>query len=151
MTLIESDAPDEDKLRAAKAMFVALNSPSVTEGEQFLHYQLFRTVLKLSGSQLVLLSICQKLKKERIFDGNAARTAQNWLNLVANRIGHQVFSLIELDETVLIQNGIISNRLLGDRSGIDPRDARLTDLGVKICELIETHSGDIPRSDAQKR
>jgi hypothetical protein len=151
MTMIESDAPDADKLSAAKAMFVALNSPNAPEGEAFLRFQLFRAVLKLSGSQIVLLGICHKLHKERIYDANATRTAQNWLNMVAQRIGHRGFSLIELDETALIKAGIITDRLLADRSAIDPNDARLTDLGVKLCELIESYSGDIPKSETQKR
>jgi hypothetical protein len=151
MTMIESDAPEEDKLCAAKAMFVAINSANAAEGEAFLRYQLFRLVLKLSGSQLVLLGVCGKLRKEGVFDANAGRTAQNWLSQVGKRLGYQVFSLIEQDEAVLMQHGIITARLLQDRSAIDPRDARLTDLGVKMCELIESYSGDIPKSDSQKR
>lgn len=58
--------------------------------------------------------------------------AQNWLNMVAQQIGHQVFTLIEQDEAVLIQHGILTDRTLGDRSGIKVDNARLSDLGIKI-------------------
>lgn len=151
MTMIDGDAPDEDKLRAAKAMFVAVNSPNTSEGEAFLRYQLFRIVLNLSGSQCVLLSICNKLRRERVFVPGILPSAQNWLRAVANRIGHGVLSLIEQDEAVLMQLGIITPRLQADRSGVDLNDARLSDLGVKICELIENYSGDIPSADAHTR
>ncbi len=77
MTVIETDAPDDDKLFAAKAMFIAVNAPNAPEGEASLRYQLFRSVLKLSGSQLVLLGICSKLRKERVVDANSSRNTQN--------------------------------------------------------------------------
>lgn len=151
MTMIESDAPDEDKLHAAKAMFVAVNSKDAPQGEAVLRYQLFRIVLKLSGPQLLLLSICNKLRTKGAFTMSTAPTAQNWLNMVSQQIGHQVFTLIEQDEAVLTQHGILTDRTLGDRSGIKVDNARLSDLGIRICELIETYSGEIPNPNAQRR
>jgi hypothetical protein len=154
MKMIDTDAPDEDKLRAAKAMFVALNAPT-TETETFLRYQLFRLVLTLSGSQVAVLSICNKLRKEHAFNQSSAPIVQNWLNGIANHIGHRVLSLIEQDEAVLMRAGVITPRFKSqvtpfandrpqaDPSGVDLTDARLSDLGVKICELVESYSGEI--------
>jgi hypothetical protein len=150
MTLIDSEAPDEDKLRAAKAMFIAVNSADSLEGEAFLRYQLFRIALKLSGSQLVLLGICQKLHKSRTFNQSTAPVAQNWLSVVANQIGHRVLTLIERDETALVDYGLITPRLLADRSGVNLDSARLTDLGLSIGELIESYSGEVASSQARK-
>jgi hypothetical protein len=146
MAMIDSDAPDEDRLRAAKSMFVALNSANAPEGEALLRYQLFRIVLKLSGSQLVLLMICYRLFREGHFTVNTMATVQNWFSAVAGRIGHSVFSAIEQDEAVLIQHGIITARTQTDRSGVILENARLTDLGVKICSLIDNYGADFPDS-----
>lgn len=146
MTMIEGDAPDEDKLNAAKAMFIAVNSPQAPEGEAVMRFQFFRLVLRLSGPQLLLLSICNKLRIKGAFTMSTSPIAQNWLNMVAQQIGHQVFTLIEQDEAVLIQHGILTDRTLGDRSGIKVDNARLSDLGIKICDLIETYSGEIPKA-----
>ena len=146
MTAIDSDATDEDKLRAAKAMFVALNAPNAPESEAQLRYQLLRLVLKLTGSQLVLLGACFTLFKRRAFGTDNQRTAVQWLEVVGNLIGHRVYPLIELDEQVLAQNGIISDRTYSDRSGVlNLNTARLTELGIKLGELIETYSPDLER------
>jgi hypothetical protein len=56
-------------------------------------------------------------------------------------------SLIEQDETVLIQYGIITPRTYSDRSGVtNLSTARLSDSGVKISKLIETYDADVPNS-----
>ncbi len=145
LKLIEEETPDDDKMRTAKALFAALNAPKVDEGEAIARYQLFHLVLKLSGSQLLLLSICHAFYKEKHFNDNSIQpSTQNWLNHVATRIGHNVHSLIVQDEEVLMRYSILTPRTWTDGSGVNFTNARLTDVGVRMCELIETYSHDIP-------
>jgi hypothetical protein len=150
LSAIEEDASDEERLYAAKAMFVAVNAPHTPGGEALVRYQLFRTALKLSGSQLLLLAIC--FKHRRHFDANAStvRSADNWINIVCNDLGHRVTSLIEQDEAILIQLKILTPRFGENQVEIKGENARLTDLGLRLSELIESYSGDIPKSDSQK-
>jgi hypothetical protein len=148
LTLIEEETPDEDKLRTAKALFLALNSPQVQEGEALVRYQVFRLVLKLSGSQLLLLGVSHRLFKENFFGADAQPSTQYWLNQIATRMGHNVLSLVAQDEAVLMQHLLLTPRLWTDGSGVNLHNARLTELGVRMSELIETYSGEIPAPDA---
>lgn len=148
LTAVDEDASDDERLYAAKAMFVAVNAPDAPAGEALVRYQLFRTALKLSGSQLFLLAICFKHRSH--FDSNVRPTTDNWLNMVCNNIGHRVTSLIELDEAALIQHAILTPRFGENQSEINPQNARLTDLGLRLSELVQSYTGDIPKSGSQK-
>jgi hypothetical protein len=48
--------------------------------------------------------------------------------------------LVEQDEKSLIEKGLLSDRIHPDRSGVKNTDARLTDLGVKLCEYLSDYS-----------
>jgi hypothetical protein len=48
--------------------------------------------------------------------------------------------LIEQDEKILIEKGLISDRVYSDRSGVNTKNARLTDLGEKLCEYLSDYS-----------
>jgi len=147
MKTIDIDATDEDKLRAAKAMFVALNAPGVSVNEAALRYQCLRIVLTLSGPQIAILGASYALlKKDGLGRGNTGQ-ASAWLADIGNILGHHIVALVEQGEKVLIENGILTERTYSDRSGVvELQKGRLTDLGAKLAELIETYEGDLPKS-----
>jgi len=140
LDFIDRETIDEDRFTAIKAMFFALNSIGATEGEQIVNYQLFRLSKQLSSSQLLMLKISYDLHKERAFpDPNANFGGEQWINVIAKRIGHEVITLLKQDESVLMEHGLLSQRVYGDKSGVQVVNARLTDLGLKFCEHIEKY------------
>lgn len=137
---IDQEFPDEDRLIAVKALFFSIISKKTNEAEEIKNYQLFQMVKKLTSSQLLLL---KAIGETYISGEHKASTlgtnAHNWLKLMASKIGHNITDLIENDEIVLVENRIITPRQLGDKSAINPTNARLTDLGININEIIETY------------
>lgn len=150
MKAIDSDATDQDKLRAAKAMFVAVNSPDAPKSEDSLRYQFFKIVLTLNGPQLAMLAASFSLLKKGTLGGMTSTQASIWLQMIGKILGHNVVSLMEQDETMLIKSGIMFDRVYPDRSGVvQLQTARLTDLGVKMAELIEQYDSAIPVESAK--
>ena len=135
LEFIASEVPDEDRLKAVKSMFVALNSPGIEEGEQIVRYQLFQISKRLSGSQLLTIKATYSLSKRVDFAAMHAG-AKEWLTMVSKEMGHNVLGLVERDDSTLITEGLITDRQHPDRSGIDGRNARLSDLGIKFCEYL---------------
>src|SRR5207245_1411929 len=58
---IDSEAPDEDRLRGVKAMFYAINSTETADNERILMYELLRLAKRLSGSEIRLLAVLYKM------------------------------------------------------------------------------------------
>ena len=138
MQFIDEQPLTADRFIAIKAMFFATNAINVEDGEKILNYQLFKLSMSLSSSQLLLLKLSYDLYQQNHWpDPGANSSAQGWIKLLAEKSGHGVQTLIRRDEKVLVEFGFISDRLHPDQSGIDVRNARLTDLGLKFCQNIE--------------
>ena len=131
---IDSEVPDEDRLHAVKAMFVAVNAANLEEGEDLANYQLLQICKRLTGGQILVLKTTYELETRKELPGYKM-SAQNWLEVIASGLGHGVTSLVEQDESVLISNGLITKRIHTDLSGIQ-RNERLTDLGHRFCQVI---------------
>lgn len=144
---IDSEAPDEDRLRAMKAMFVGVNTKGAAEHRQALMYQLMKLSRKLSGSQIRLLAAIYDASRSGHYPVSGITAATSWLTDMASRLGHGLSSLIELDEESLLKNKLITPRTHADASGIDTQNARLTDLGLKFCEALKNYDrlGDEPK------
>jgi hypothetical protein len=137
LTFIDSEAPDEDRFIGAKALFFALNAIDVKEhGEELLRYQLFKLTLRLRGSQLILLKVIYDLYRK---NESLTSSARGWLAEMSQMVGHSIPDLIEMDETILVEEKLITPRQHPDRSGVDSRDARLTTLGIKLSDLLEKY------------
>ena len=134
LEFIDSEVPDEDRLQAVKAMFVAVNAVEAKQGEELVNYQLLQISKRLSGGQLLVLKTTYDLYKKGGF--HSINSSMAWLESIATRIGHNITALIQQDELVLISNGLISDRTSRDRSGVNVTNARLTDLGIRFCEVL---------------
>lgn len=141
LTVIDEDAPDEDRLEAMKAMFYSANKINATDGEQIVGYQLFQIAKRLSSNELLVLRAAHELfRKGPMRPGSGFR---HWATAVAQQLGHNVTSLIEHADNALVDNQLLSERGLPDRSGIQLSDKwRLTDLGIRFCENIERYQID---------
>ncbi len=141
LEFIDSEVPDEDRLQAVKAMFVAVNAVDAKEGEELVNYQLLQISKKLSGGQILVLKTTYDMEKEKAWP-TYNMNAVNWLEVIASRLGHKLTALVEQDESALISSGLIANRIYPDRSGIQ-RNERLTDLGIRFCDVLVQYGGTV--------
>ena len=138
LSIMDEDTPDEDRLEALKAMFYSINKVNATDAEQILGYQLFQIAKKLTSNELLVLKAVYELRSE-----DKTRTGhggfREWAQAVSGHLGHSLTSLIEHADKALVENQLLSDRFLPDRSGIQWLNWRLTDLGLRFCENIERY------------
>jgi hypothetical protein len=135
LTILDEETPDAERVEALKAMFYSVNKISTTDGERIANYQLFRITKKLTSSQLLLLRILyEEFKSKRhLVQG------WRWKDAAAKGLGHSVFDLISMDEQILVSEGLMTHPTpIGSEDS-----ARLTGLGKKLCESIETYHMDL--------
>ncbi len=139
-TVIDEEAPDEDRLEALKAMFYAANKVNATDGQQIVAYQLFQIAKKLNSNELLVMKAVYALfLKESQFRNTDFR---DWAQAVAGRLGHSMIGLIEVADKPLVDNQLLTGRY-GDLTAISSGNCRLTDLGLDFCKNIERYQSDI--------
>jgi hypothetical protein len=140
-SVIDNEAPDEDRLEALKAMFYAVNKINTTSGDRIVAYQLFQLAKKLDSGQLLLLKAIHDTYKAGTWKRNGESVnATQWLNLTANKLGHGLSALVEQYERGLVDHGLISPRLIsGHLQEVREQNARLTDLGIRFCENVDKY------------
>jgi hypothetical protein len=143
LTTLDEEIPDEDRLEALGAMFYSVNKIGVTDGEKIANYQLFQIAKRLTSSQLLLLKVAHQRATAEGFMPDSRMSANVWLETVSGRLGHQIIGLVEQDERVLIQNGLLTDRYMSDESGINDGNGRLTPLAFKFCENLKTYRTDL--------
>jgi len=141
---IDENSPNEDCFEATKSLFFRSVSCESTQDEQIISYQFMQICKQLQSSELLILKaaydincgrLSDKLKSIKI-DPNDAN-AQNWLMMISKQVGHEISSLIEVNEDKLVKLKLIGPRIHSDLSGIrTTKKYRLTDLGYKLCEYI---------------
>jgi hypothetical protein len=149
ITILDEEIPDEDRLEALNAMFYSVNKINVTDGEKIANYQLFQIAKRLTSSQLLLLKVAHERATESDFKPVASLGANGWLEMAARRLGHQIIGLVEQDERVLMQNGLLRLRTLHDESGVNDTNGRLTPLAFKFCENLKTYRTDLADAGEQ--
>jgi hypothetical protein len=124
-------------------MFYSVNKVNLTDGEKIANYQLFQIAKKLTSSQLLLLKVAHDRASEKDFKPNPSLGAGGWLEVASNRLGHQIIGLVEQDERILMNNGLLTGRSYSDESGINDGNGRLTPLAFKFCENLRTYRTDL--------
>ncbi len=138
---IDSNPIDADRIKAMKAMFLAANSLNATEQASVLAYQLFQIAKGLSSSQLLLLKGVRSWHLDYMRGprtGGSMSTIQ-WREAMAHRLGHKLSALIIRDERALVEYGLIAPWGDDHEINVPLMDARMTDLGIKFCENLETY------------
>lgn len=140
LDFIDSEAPDEDRFIAVKSVFYAINSINAIDSEEILNYQIFQIIKKLTSSQIILLKLCHDSYIDYGGDGpyQFDNNATSWENKMVELLGHNIIEIVRRDETALIENLLLTKRMFPDGSGIYYKNARLTSLGIKICEYINS-------------
>jgi hypothetical protein len=138
---IDSNPIDADRLKAMKAMFLAANDVKATDQSSVLAYQLFQIAKGLSSSQLLLLRGVRGWHLDYIRGprtGGSMPTVQ-WREAMAQRLGHKLSALIIRDEHKLVEYGLIAPSGDAQEINVPLVDARMTDLGIKFCQNLETY------------
>ena len=151
MKTIDEGDTDEDKLQAAKAMFIALNSPDTAATDETLRYQLLQVVLRLKGPELMLLKTCDRMRRNGHFSQGHTSDGIRWRQAVAKEMGHGLQFLVDRDGHALEENDLLipyrANEPQNSLNGA--ADGRLTDLGMKLVNLIEHYEKQIPKRDSK--
>jgi hypothetical protein len=149
--IIDEETPDEVRLDAIMAMFMAVNKPNKGNQEKIIDYQLFQAAKRLNSGELFLLKKLYDLYK---VSWQATPTygtpviVEEWAELVAKKIGHNLSNLVVRDERKLVAEGLLSNYVsssdsLPHQAQVKTENARLTPLGIRFCGLIEEYRKDL--------
>lgn len=129
---------DEGRVEALKRVF--LNSAiDYRQGEVdgAVIVEIMKIISRLTTAQIMILSSCYKLSKEQD-DLQYDTSTATWLRLIAKRSGLRFESLVENEETQLIEMRLLTDRQYSDRSGVIlSRSYRLTDFAQNICKYME--------------
>jgi hypothetical protein len=138
---IDSNPTDEERLDALKAMFLAANKVNATDSERAVAYQLFQVAKRLNSGEIFLLRTIYGTYLSQSVTGQTVINLQRWAEQMAARMGHQLSALVLRDERMLVDQGLISARLNNPPNEAVRADAtaRLTDLGTRFCQNIETY------------
>lgn len=137
MRIIDEESPDPERLDAIKAMFYAVNKVNAADGERILAYQLFQIAKKLTSGQMLYVKACHEIYKMGSLKEATLGVGQ-WFTEVGKKLGHNVISLMNLDDAALSESGLLHRRADLDRT-LNITSARLTDLGIKFCEEIQKY------------
>lgn len=132
--------PEDTQFETIKNMYFLYLSADKYEKDVALTYTLLQKIIALSSSELLTLMTAYNLLKESRSSGSnfqELQSAEVWLKEVANKAGHGLAAAIEVDEIKLMELMLLSGRKYNDRSGVNLKDYRLTDLGIALCEHLE--------------
>jgi hypothetical protein len=150
MSVIDEESPDTDRLEALKAMFYAVNKAKTSDKERIVEYQLWQIAKSLKSGELMLL--------RSIHEYHAPTSSYHeWADHMAKVSGFEIQELLELHEKRLVEMLLVSPRfqgksemVFGPLNGINPKNNRLTRLGVRFCRNIETYRIDLRSADGSQ-
>ena len=137
LQFIDEETPDEDRLRAVKAMLVALNASESKAGDEILNYRLLKIAKKVTATQVAILAVC--FNNRGVAMGNANPLPMTaWRQTVAGKLGNGWLGLVESEEPGLSEMGLMAG---AEAQGWmqQPLNWGLTDLGIRFCQHLEAY------------
>jgi len=139
LKFIDEDVPDEERFKAMKSIFLVSISKDAKEEDEELAYEIMQICKKLSSGDLIILKAIYDMVQENKHN-NGQRGAKDWLDIIAQQIGHSIPLLVEMHEEKLMKLKLISERIYSDKSAFEKtKYFRLTELGYKLCEFISKY------------
>lgn len=146
LQFIDTDIPDEDRFDAIKAMFYFMNSKDSGANEELIGYELLKIIKSLTSIQILILKTADKIRRNGGFDQFGFKGSEmmvsGWFEQIAKSMGHNIVSIVEKEEENLVKNKLILSRIPNMEKYVRKNNARLSDLGVKLCEILEKYSFD---------
>jgi hypothetical protein len=150
LTFIDEHSPDADRLDAVKAMFYGINKVNASDAERIVNYQLLQIAKALTSGELLLLKAIVESHRNSDFapGGHSSCALNHWAAKTSNRIGHGLTYLVYKDEVALMRHELISKRLNSPdlpyhQQQVMTENARLTDLGLRFIQAIESYHREI--------
>lgn len=138
LKFIDEDVPDEERFEAMKSIFLKSISKDAKKEDEELAYEIMQICRELSSGDLIVLKAIYGIVQENKHTNDAFITS--WFFTIAQHIGHNIPSLVEVHEEKLMKLKLISDRIHSDKSGIEvTKYFRLTELGYKLCEFISEY------------
>ena len=139
LKFIDEDVPDEERFRAMKSIFLKSISKDAKEEDEEMAYEIMQICKKLSSGELIVLRTAYNMVQKNEHN-NGLGGAKDWLDIIAQQIGHSIPSLVEVHEEKLMKLKLVSGRTYSDKSGFErTKYFRLTELGYKLCEFISKY------------
>lgn len=144
LEFIDECAPDEERFKAMKSLFLRSVFTKSAGDDQILAWQFMKLCKQLDSGDLLILKAAFDIYHRRISKKVCSapnsypikdNLANNWLAAIANQIGHGIKPLVEVNEEKLIRLKLIGPKV-SDLRFSDTNKFRLTDLGYKLCEFI---------------
>jgi hypothetical protein len=136
-TVIDEETPDEERLEALKAMFLAVNHVNTADAEKVVAYQLFQIAKRLRSNDLLILKFAFEMNRK----GTAltSNSYGEWVRLISSN-SHLPEGLVDLADETLVQCRLLTERYdTANRLQINQSKLRLTELGIKFCENLERY------------
>lgn len=153
MTIIDEECPDEERLEALKAAFYAINKIGQGDADVIVEYQLWQIAKELNSGDIILLRSMYMHVNNRFGDTRPA-----WLANMTKVSGLVIPELLERHEKRLTDMLLMTGRTAvgadlqhGHLSGIDVRNNRLSQLGIRFCKNIETYKIDLASATDSKQ
>jgi hypothetical protein len=137
-SVIDEETPDEDRLEALKSMFFAVNRVGVSDREQIVAYQLWQIAKRLNSGELLVLRAAHEVHKNSLLTPHSNHTFFTWSQIIGNAAGLPT-GMVTCYEPRLEEFELLTPRYGDNRQGINPEQARLSDLGMRLCTNIETY------------
>lgn len=136
LEFLDRGNPDTRRFSILKAIFLGAATESISSRDSILPQQYMSLCKTLSSGEAIVLNATFALTER----GDAAppNSATDWLDMIAKESGLGSRELVEIHERKLIEKNLLTDRILGDRSGVRNGDRlRLTPLAVAICMFIK--------------
>ena len=139
LDFLDNDSPDRVRFAAMKQILLNAATERFSTRDDVLPQQLMRLTRQLTSGDVILLSSVYEISKGNVDCESLG--ASGWLRLVAEHSPLNFTELVEIHESSLIKHNLISDRVWGDRSGIEKssKHFRLTPLGLELCRFIIEH------------
>ena len=139
LSFIDNDVPDEERFRAMKSIFLSSVSKDAKKEDEEMAYEIMQICKRLSSGDLIILKAVYNLVQKNEHN-NGLGGVKDWLDIIAQKIGHSISSLVEVHEERLMKLKLIGDRRYSDKSGfMKTKYFRLTELGYKLCEFISKY------------
>jgi hypothetical protein len=140
LTIMDGETPDEERLEALKAMFLAANKVNAADGQSILAYQLFQIAKRLTSNELLVLKTAYQLQERHELPLEPV-SQKTWVSHVAKKLGHNLSALVRHAETILVEE-----QLMEQSVNYHVSRERVTDLGIAFCKNIETYKIELNRA-----
>ncbi|MFH1277139.1 MAG: hypothetical protein ABIK65_02005 [Candidatus Eisenbacteria bacterium] len=143
LAALDNAPVDETKFQMLKRLFLAVASERVTSRDDPTPQLIMRIARGLSSGEIFVLSVSYEKSKSDEIVARVGSNVDSWSREIASTSPIQLMGLVEFYETGLMEKKLITERTLSDRSGFRrTRHFRLTDLGVRLCEILSAGDPD---------